>query len=89
MIINLEGQTIQSLLKELPDLNKANIALILPIQYIDSNNEKREVRTSSLLSTPLPKRQKSLLGNAIPRAGSEETLIKKKGKLFIKNKHDE
>jgi hypothetical protein len=64
--LTLENTTIQTLLTELPD--KARIGLMLPVR----KTVKEESDDSGLLSTPLPKRQKSPIGDIIKRGRAKQ-----------------
>jgi hypothetical protein len=78
-----EGPILQHLLNEVPDNGKSKIGLMLPIWNLE--NEDIDNDTSSL-SVPMPKQQKSPVGDVIPRGVKEE--VKEDSKVGIKDEVD-
>ena len=80
--LTLENTTMQTLLTKL--LDKARIGLMLPIQ----KTRKEESEDSRFLFTPLPKRQKSSVGDIIKRGRAKQHDVgeEEESKVGIKEK---
>jgi hypothetical protein len=84
LTLEKEGATLQHLLLEVPNDRKSKIGLMLPIRNLE--NKGINNNTSSL-SVLMPKQQKSLVGNVIPR-GVKQEVKEEDSKVGIKDKVD-
>jgi hypothetical protein len=83
-MLEQDGAILQHLLLEAPNNKKCKIGLMFLIRNLE--NEGIDNNTSSL-SVLMPKRQKSLVGDVIPRGVKEED-NKEDSKVSIKDKVD-
>jgi hypothetical protein len=79
-----EGAILQHLLLEVPNDGKSNIGLMLPIWNLENEDISND---ASSLSVPMPKRQKSLVGDVILRRVKEE-VEEEDSKVGIKDEVD-
>ena len=78
-----EGAILQHLLLEVPNNGKSKIGLMLPIRNLENEGINNN---NSSLSIPMPKQQKSLVGNIMPRRVKEE--FEEDTKVGIKDEVD-